>query len=308
MMFRCLLLCVLAWPARAQVPDLFEVSATYLPDVAVAVPGAEGVRAQVSSYQVALNLPVVLGERTFLVPGVAYRADTVSYLGAPDGFDDLRAFHGIELPILFVQLLPRDWSLAIRVAPGLAGDLASVDGDSFRMSAAALAVHTFSEDVTLGGGVVASYGFGSFMVLPALYFSLGADTDPFGLELMVPAFAKLKARPVGGLELGLRAEVSGSSYAVRDPRIARRWPCVADASEAEPARCFDNLAYSVVSASAYVAVELWKGFWLDAAVGHTLYRRFESKNAAGGSALDGGQDLPNAIEVKVGVVFRLPRG
>jgi hypothetical protein len=303
--------------ARAQVPDLLELSGAYLPGVPVEVPGSSEARAQVASYSVAINVPLVLGRSSFLVPGLAYRVDAASYRGVPDTFDDLRAFHGLDVSLLYIQLLPRDWSLALRVAPGLAGDLSSVDSGALRLSGAALAVHAFSDGASLGGGVIASYGFGSFMVLPAVYLSLGADDDPVGFELFFPAFARFEVRPLDGLEFGLRVEVSGSSYSVRDPRIAERWPCVegvdrvdrvGGAARPDAKRCFDNLAYSVVSASAFVAVELWDSLWLDLAAGHTLYRRFDPRNQDGGAVDAGGQDLPNTLEMKVGVTLRLPRG
>lgn len=306
---------VLTWiagAARAQLPDLFEVSATYLPDVAIEVPGASGVRAQVSSYTATLNLPVVLGDTSFFIPGLSYRADAVSYVDTPAGFEDLRAFHALDLSLMLVQLLPADWSFAVRLAPGLAGDLASVDAEALRMSGAAFAIHAFNPELQLGGGVIASYGFGAFLVLPALYLAVGADDDLLRFEMMLPAFAKAWVQPVRGFEAGVRAEVSGSSYAVRDPRIARRWPCVAepgaDGRSAEPARCFDNLAYSVVHVSVFLAVELWDSFWLDASAMRTVYRRFEPKNAEGETLEDGGQTLPDAFGVRVGVTFRLPRG
>lgn len=297
-----------AAPARAQFPDLVELHALYLPGVPVAVPGQSGLRAQIASYEVAINVPVVLSPKTFLVPGLAYRADAVSYLDAPDGFADLRAFHAVELPLLFVQLLPHDWTLALRVAPGLASDFRAFDSAALRLSGAALVLHAFSDDVTLGAGVVATYGFGSFMVLPAVALTVGDDDAPVAFEMMLPAFARLALRPLPGLELGLRADTSGSSYAVRDPRIAKRWPCSDDGAPADPSACFDNLAYSVVDASAYVSVNVWGTLWLDASVGHTLYRRFESKNADGEPVLDGAQDLPNTWGVRVGFAVKLPRG
>lgn len=294
--------------ARAQFPDLVEFSAGYLPDVPIEVPGRDGVRAQVASYSVAVNVPIVLTAKTFLVPGLTYRVDAVSYLGVPDEFAELRAFHALEVPLLFAQLLPHDWSLALRVAPGIASDFRALDSGALRLSGAALAVHAFSDEVSLGFGVIASYGFGSFMVLPALVLTLGADDATVAFELMAPAFAKLKVRATPGLELGLRAEVSGSSYAVSDPRVAKRWPCVDGELPADPDQCFDNLAYSVVDASAYVAVNVWGTLWLDASVGHTLYRRFESNNADGDPAQDGGQDLPNTWGAKVGLVLKIPKG
>ena len=298
--------------ARAQFPDLVDFSAGYLPDVPIEVPGHAGVRAQVASYNVAVNVPIVLSPKTFLVPGLAYRVDAVSYLNAPDGFAELRAFHALEVPLLFAQLLPHDWTLALRVAPGVASDFRDIDTGALRLSGAALAVHAFSDEVSLGFGAIASYGFGSFMVLPALLLTLGSDDALVAFELMVPAFAKFKVRAAPGLELGLRAEVSGSSYQVSDPRVAKRWPCVDGELPADASRCFDNLAYSVVDASAYVAVNVWGTLWLDLSVGHTLYRRFEAYDADGEQDADGGdvggQDLPNTWGTRVGLTLRLPSG
>lgn len=107
-----------AWPsaAGAQFPDLLDIAAQYLPGVPLQEP--RPAEAQVASYDGTLNIPIVLGERTFLIPGAAYHSDAVSHQRAPAGFTQLRAFHSVELPISFVQLLPRDWSLSLRVAPG----------------------------------------------------------------------------------------------------------------------------------------------------------------------------------------------
>lgn len=302
------ILVVFAGTAHAQFPDLIEFSATYLPDVPIEVPSEQGVRAQVASYHLALNVPIILSPKTFLVPGLAYRVDAVSYLGAPDGFADLRAFHALEIPLLFAQILPHDWTLVLRVAPGIASDFRAFDTDALRLSGAALAMHSFSDDVSLGFGVIASYGFGSLMVLPALALTLGSDDSPVALELMLPAYARFKVRVSEGLELGLRAEVSGSSYSVRDPRVARAWPCVDGEQPADVDRCFDNLAYSVVDASAYVSVNVWGTLWLEASIGHTLYRRFESNNAKGEAAEDGGQQLPDTWGARVGLALKLPKG
>src|SRR5262249_54544995 len=91
-------LLLLGGSARAQLPDLVEVSGQYRPGAAVDDP--RPTRAQVSSYDANINVPVPLGPKTFLIPGVSYHVDSVSFDDAPPGFVDLRAFHSIELPVM----------------------------------------------------------------------------------------------------------------------------------------------------------------------------------------------------------------
>lgn len=286
---------VVVCPARAQFPDLFELGSQYLPGVPVAVPGSDDARAQITSYDVVLNLPIVLGETSFLVPGVAYHAEAVSYAGLPDGFTDLRAFHGIDLSLLYVQLLSPKWSLALRVAPGLAGDLTQVDRRTLRLSGAALANYAANDCLVLGAGVIASYGFGEFLVLPGLYASWKAN-DWLLLETMLPAFARVTATPIEGFEITLRADVAGNTYAVRDQRVLDT--CGGD--------CMDHLAYSVVAVTAGVSVRLWESMWLSAAGGYTVYRRFEPFTRDNALTDDGAQTLPNVPLVRVGLTYRLP--
>src|SRR5262245_8906795 len=202
--------------ARAQFPDLVEVNAQYLPGVPLQDP--QPVEAQIASYEGTLNVPVVLGAHTFLVPGLSYHSDAVSYARTPAGFTELRAFHSLDVPILFVQLLPGDWSLALRVAPGLAADTFELDTDLVRVSALALATHTFSDRLVVGGGGLASYAFGTPLPLPAAYVEW-KPIDGLRLESFLPAFADLRYTLWDRLELGLRADIAGNSYAVRDERI-----------------------------------------------------------------------------------------
>src|SRR6185436_15732559 len=129
--------------AHAQFPDLLDANAQYLPGVALEDP--RPARAQVASYEGTFNVPIVLGDQTFLIPGASYHSEAVSYARTPAGFPELRAFHALELSLLFVQLLPNDWSLSARVAPGLAADSPDLATDQLRLSALALATRTFSE-------------------------------------------------------------------------------------------------------------------------------------------------------------------
>ncbi|KYF62582.1 DUF6268 family outer membrane beta-barrel protein [Sorangium cellulosum] len=300
--------------ALAQFPDLVDLSAQYMPGVALEDP--RPTRAQVTSYEVSANVPIPLGERTYLIPGATYHVEAVSYAEALPGFDQLRAFHSVDVPLLFVQLLPRDWSLSLRVAPGLAGDFEGFDGGLARVSGLALATHTLSEKLVLGGGALASFSFGSFLPLPAAY----VDWTPnpyFRLEAFLPGFATAKLTFSDRLEIGLRADVAGNAYAVRDARVAGAWPCAArpaddpatepDERVARPEQCVDHIAYSVATAGVTLGVRAFSSVWLTAQAGHSLFRRFEPMNDDDEGIPGGGQSIPNTFFFRAGATWRIPK-
>lgn len=304
---------LLPCPARAQVPDLLEASAQYLPSAALEDP--RPTEAQVSSYDAAFNLPWVLGESTFLVPGLAYHVDAISYASAPAGFQELRAFHSLDLTLLFVQLLGSGWSVSLRAAPGLAGDFASVDSGMLRLNAVALGTWSASDELVLGAGGLAGYGFGSLLVLPAAY----VDCKPsprWRLEAFVPAFASLKVTLGSSIELGVRAEVAGNAYAVRDARIAESWPCAAapaddpitavDERVPRPRDCFDHVAYSVAAAGLVAGARLFESVWLTIFAGHSFYRRMEQMNENDERVAGGLQDVPDVPVLRAGITWRVP--
>jgi len=298
--------------AQAQFPDLVDVSAQYLPGVALADP--RPVEAQVASYEGTLNLPIVLGAHTFLIPGVGYHADAVSYAHAPTGFSELRAFHSIDVPLLFVQLLPDDWSLALRLAPGLAADSPQLESEQLRLSALALATRAFSERLVLGAGGLVSYSFGALLPLPAAYAEW-KPVDALRIETFLPAFVDARYTFWDRLELGLRADVAGNAYAVRDERIRNAWPCAAQpdavagapSALAEPAQCFDHVAYSVGVAGLVAGVRLFGTVWWTALAGHSLFRRFDQRNARDERVPGGLQAMPDAFFVRSGITWRIPR-
>lgn len=300
-------------PAAAQFPDLFELSAQYVPGVALEEP--RPTRAQLASYEGTLSVPLVLGERTFLIPGVAYHMDAVSYQRAPPGFTQLRAFHSLELPLLFVQLLPHDWSLSLRLAPGLAADSPRLEREQLRLSALALGTHAFSDALVAGGGALASYSFGTLLPLPAAYLEW-RPSEALKLEAFLPAFIDVRYAFAGRLELGLRADVAGNSYAVRDERIRGAWPCSAGSDDAatganealaQPEQCFDHVAYSVAVVGAVASVRLFSSVWWTVLAGHTVFRRFDQRNAEDELISGGQQVMPNAPFVRSSLTWRIPR-
>lgn len=296
--------------ARAQVPDLLEVTAQYMPGTQVGDP--PHVRPQVTTYDVTLNAPIPLGEKTFVIPGVAYHVESVSFdREIVPGFVPLRAFHAIDVPVLFVQLLPSDWSLSLRFSPGLAGDFESIDEGMVRLSGLVLATHALSERLVLGGGLLASWGFGSLLPLPALY----TEWRPFGplqIEAFIPAFVNAKVAVANRFEVGYRAEIQGNQYAVRDERITGAPPCAGaapfTAGGIAPAGCVDNVAYSVITLGPLASLRLFETVWWTVHAGNTVYRRFDPRTESGEVVAAGAQRLPNTFFFRTGLTWRIPMG
>lgn len=304
----------LAWPRSAvgQVPDLAEVSVGYLPPAKLAdqAPAA----AQVTSYDVAVNAPIPLGKTRFFIPGATYHADSASFTDSPPGFVELRRFHAVDVALLGVQLLPGDWSVSVRVAPGLAGDFHDIDGRSFRLNGMAMASHAFSSRFVLGGGALVSYQHGGVLPLPAVY----AEWRPLPelqIEAFVPAFAQARWTLFDRLQLGVRSELSGNSYAIGDERISGRWPCRGgvdqpgtplDESQARPADCLDHVTYVVAGAGATASVRLVSSVWLHAFGGHTFFRQLQRNNADRDALPGGDEELPNVPFFRLGLTWRLP--
>jgi hypothetical protein len=298
---------------QAQIPDLASVTAQDAPSAGLE--SRPPAKAQVTSYDVSLNLPVPIGGRTFLIPGLAYHVDSLSYTDTPPAFTELRTFHSLELPLLMVQLLPDDWALSFRVSPALAGDFRGFDTGLFHLSALALGTHSFSKRFAIGGGAIATYAFGSLLFLP----SVSAEWKPLdGLQFLVfvPALASAKYTFSGRVELGLRADIAGNSYSIRDSRVANRWPCKPDAADnpataanealAARSECIDHVAYSVGTVGAMVGVRLFESVWWTAFAGTTLFRRLDQQNDQDEPVTGGKQTLSSAFVVRSGLVWRIP--
>lgn len=298
--------------AQAQYPDILDLQIQYLPNSTLTEP--QSAKVQLTTYEVGLNIPIPLYKlTTFLIPGVAYRVDSTSFEGAPKSFQELRGLHSLDFSLLFVQIFKKKWSMSIRVAPGLAGDFASIDAGLFRMSGVGMVTYSFSDRFVLGGGVLANYSFGQFLPLPAVY----VDWKPipqFQLEGFIPAFLNIKYIPVKRVELGVRVEFGGNSYGVRGPAIHQSWPCSTDVPEqgasqgertAKPSACFDNLTYSTGSVGLTFAVRLFSSLWLNSYAGYTFFRRFEPFNAKG-EPLSEADLLPNQFLIRAGITWKIP--
>ena len=299
--------------ANAQLPDLAEVSGQYVPPAElVSRPPA---KVGMTAFNASANLPIPLSNRTFLIPGLAYHFDSLSYSDTPPNFTELRAFHSVEAPLLAVQLLPNDWALSVRLAPGLAGDFLGFDIGLLHLSALVLGTHSFSSHFSLGGGAIVTYAFGSLLLLPAV----SIDWKPLdGVQVLafVPVLFSAKYTIGGRLEIGVRADIGGNSYSIRDSRVTDVWPCVANASDnpatpaneaaANPAECIDHVAYSVGVAGAQVGVRLFDSIWWTAFAGATIYRRLDQQNINNDPISGGELTIPNEFVVRSSLAWRIP--
>ena len=281
---------VVAWAsnAPAQSIELASIGSQYMPSADLrGVPG----KVQVASYDVALNAPIPVAEKTFIIPGLGYHADSVSYSGTAPEFVQLRAFQSIEASALVVQMLPDSWSIAARLATGLAGDFQAVDAGLLRASAVATATHSFSKRFTLGGGAITSFSFGTFLPLPAVFVDW-KPFDGFEVESFLPAFAKVHYTVLTRVRFGISGDFNGNEYAVRDPRVA--------------GSDFDNLAYSVGTAGVTLGVRLFSSVWLNGLAGHSFFRRIDRRDASRDLVPGGRDDIPNVPVIRAALVWKIP--
>lgn len=294
--------------AHAQYPDILDIQIQYLPHSKVQDP--KPLHVQSSSYEIAVNIPIPITKRTFLVPGVTYHADSTSFHDAPRDFVDFKLFNGLDVSLLFVQLLgpQKKWSLSIRAAPGLAGDFKGFDVGILRMSGVAMLTYSFSEKLVLGGGLIASYNFGQFLPLPAIYFDWKISSL-FQMDGFIPAFVNVNYTPHERIKLGVRVEFAGNSYGIRDPRIRNTSNCQTKdnmaTSQKEQGLCLDNIAYSTGTVGAQVSVRLFSSLWLTSYTGYTFFRRFEPFTVDR-KPLPSSETLPNQFIFRMSITWKIP--
>ena len=176
---------------------------------------------------------------------------------------------------------------SFRSRPAFAGDFANVDGDHFRMAGVAMVSYAFSDRFTLGIGVGANYQFGALLPLPALRIDWRI-TDSLRLSGLVPQVIALRWQLGDRLELGLSTQITGQSYALTSDRVQQGWPCQGQADDlpltpfderqADPDRCFSNLAFSQGDIGPFAGVRLFSSVWLSVRASYLLFRRYEFLN------------------------------
>ena len=318
------LLSLLSAPAvaGAQPLDLLELRSEYLPPTALdgdrpmgSAPWTDAEDVQVSTYSVALNLPLPLGDSTVLAPGIGYRLDKLSFSHESPAERELD-LHAFELPLTLIHLLSSDWMLLFQAKPGFASDLGSIQSRALRMQGLGLVSHQLSDELVLGGGGAALFEFGSFLPLPVLYANW-EPTKQVTVEALLPLQVEAKLGLGDRFEVGFRADVDGSSYSISDSAIRGSWPCKAEAddpstpqneAQSDPVQCVDHVGYSVATAGATFGVRTFDSLWLTLYAARTLHRRFEQMNADNDRVAGGTQTLPNTFFARVGLTWRLPDG
>lgn len=295
--------------AEAQVPNLVDISAQYVPDDT----DASSSGAEIATFRLGLNVPIPLSPRRFLILGGSYQVDAAT-VSAPMSVD--RTFRTPGLSATLIQLLPNRWTWVSRVGASLSGDFDEVDRRMLAVSAMTIVSHPITERFSLGGGAIVSAGFGQVMPLPALLINW-RPTDNLLVESLLPAFASARHTAWNRIELGTLVDIGGGNYAVRDSRTRDSWPCAgqatddpmttADETMARPDVCFDHVSYRVASASLLFGVRLTSSLWLTAYGGVSFYRQAEKRNRSG-DALEGGtQSLPTAPFFRASMTWRIPR-
>lgn len=295
-----LALALLTWAPTvpAQLPPLLEVSGQYLPPSEV--PGTSGLRAQIATYDGSVNVPIPLGASTFLLPGISYHVEGVSYERAREGFAGPRVLHALDVSLLFTHALSQRWWLSLRGSSGLAGDFQAIDSGHLRLGGLAMATYAFGDHLVVGAGGLVTHAFGDLRPLPLVYL----DWRPlpwWRIEANLPLFANLTLGMGSRFEVGVVADLNGNEYAIRDRRIQADPNCASGAGA-----CMDHVAYAVVTAGPVARVRLFSTVWLSVTAGRTLWRRFELKDARNRVLPGGGEDLPAAVLLRAGLVWRVP--
>jgi hypothetical protein len=189
----------------------------------------------------------------------------------------------------FVRLFGKQWSLIARGAASVAGSYATIDRRMIAYSAMALAGWAPSEQLALGAGMLVTGGFGQLLPLPALSVRW-KPRDDLRIDVFVPAFATVRYTLWDRVELGVRAEITGHTYAFRG------------ASD-DP---LDHVRYTLGAVGLTAGLRLTSSVWLTAFAGASVYRRGEQLDRDDQQLPGTSHDLPQVSFVRTDLAWRLP--
>lgn len=263
------LLGTLSYPVAAKAadaPTLVQSELYWVPNSSLI--DRAGTRAELLGVDAGLQFPIELRNGIELRPGASYHFDGLFF--DPGVQSDL-TLHFIGLNLGFAAKLSKKWKLKLSAGLGLAGDFDTVDAGLFRGYGYALATHKLSSELSLGGGLYASYAFGSFLPLPA-FALIWKPSKRFSVDLLLPdhisAIVHLRPR----IEILASLAVAGQKYAIRKNNRC-------DAIDTGKLECIDNLAFSMVGVELTGAFRSWASLWIEPYLGMTLYRRFDQYTA-----------------------------
>ncbi len=318
-----------AIPARSLVgsvgPDLplVRLRGDFLPESAATLPPAvtdaltEVPAAQVTigELDAELNLPLRLAPGTALIVGSRYRLLLTDRQGGFGSLAGRTELHTLSMTLSLVHQLDERWRLLLQAGGGLSGDLVEVEREALRFTFGGVATYRLEPSLLLGAGVMTTYRFGELLPVPVVAVQW-APTPELELTALLPVELKLRWAPHERVELGLSGTVDGDAYALSGSRRARTWPCTAegvddpntafDEAQADPSRCFEQLAYSTVEVGPYVGIRLLAQLWFHIRVSAAVLRRYEFKNVDGEVADVGDFILDPNVVASVGLELRLP--
>ena len=310
-------------PVHAQGLSIFQISGDAIPSSDVTAPDApentiptNDLEAQVSTFGIAFNWPISLSDQAALVPGVSYDYLNINRTGLLAGVPGDLDLHDIGLSLLVNYRFDAQWSFALRAAPSLAGDFATLGGDYFRISATAVVFHAFSDSFKLGVGGGVSWQFGEPLPLPLIGIGWQIN-DNFKLDGALPGKLALTWSPSDRIEVDLSAYIQGQAYTLSSDRFRSGWPCASapadnprtpsiDEREASPDRCIETLAYAQGVVGPTVALRLASSIWLSVHAGYAFFRRYTFANSNNDTPDIGDLELEGDLVGRLQLEMRIP--
>lgn len=171
-------------------------------------------------------VPVAGDDSAALFAGTLYSGLFLNYRGisfsepTPDGGtftekDLPNNLHVLDLIVGGGLEFDENWSGLLVFYPGIHSDFHDVTGKDVYFAGAALATYRISEDLALSAGAYYDDSFGHPQLLPLVGVRWRID-ESFSLEAFIPQFLVFAWRLDARLSAGLKAEVEGAQYRLRE--------------------------------------------------------------------------------------------
>ncbi len=279
----------LTWaaPARAQA-SLLKATFEHIPARNLKEPpaGLEETKFRFSTMSFVGQLPVVLGGReSVVIPGFRYRLTLPEEAAGPSSAAP-SDFHDIMLTLTMAQQLSSSWFLSANVGAGVATNFSDFDSDHLRVNGAVLARLEVEPEFAVGFGLVFNYAFGDLLPLPALFVDW-RPSPMFRVDVFVPRHALLALTFAESIEVGLRAQLDGNRFVIRESESA----------------VVDNVKYSIMDAGLIAGARIAGPVWLTAYAGTTFRHRFEVFDIRNTKVID--LDMKPGLVARLGVDLRI---
>jgi hypothetical protein len=203
-------------------------------------------------------LPLQVGERTFLLPGLKYEHTNVMLQGDPEIPSPVLRTAQVSMGI--AHSIGEHFTLIGTLGAGIASDLSQpITMRDLVVSATALALYNVRGALSIGAGVTYDQRTGTPLPLPALLLNW-RPTQDFRVRGLVPARVDAEYRFTRWFEVGAFAMFNGDRYALGERTYGRSNLQIAfSTAEMGPKITF--------SANDWVHVDLWTAL--------PVYRRYD---------------------------------